>query len=448
MCGQICDPDAPEGSPMNNCDTQCTRCNGAILAGRIRFGISDRVPGICRPICNATPDSTGGCRDGYACDPMTGTCMEACIDDTQCRFRIGDADGDGDGDVIYDMGLNARCDMRTRRCYVEGRDGATAGDPCMRDTDCEDNGLCLKDDTYFPEGYCTRLYCDDDDLPCQSGDVCYARPLIGGIPRICLDGCRVGQELNTSDPARAILGSMGGNPDCRPGEMCLWDGVHEATDNPNGGCFPGNYNSETTYDVGTACLRDEDCYSPFGYGRCLFTGVTDRVQSGICAIGGCAGGTMGTPIGLLAGTRSTVMLPTEWQNRVCNVEGGDLCVNFGGDGPPTTFCVHSCRTANDCPAGYACPVLLGGGGRLCWPSCTMNSDCRPGATCRDEMGGTCDPMTETCYCSDAMPAPDAGMSRGDAGMGGTDAGAMDAGAADAGATDAGESDAGAADAGG
>jgi len=438
MCAQVCDPDMNEGTDANNCDLNCTKCNGAILEGRVRFGISDEVPGTCRPVCNADSTTNGGCRDGYACDAQSGTCMEACVDDMQCRFSIGDVDGDGAGDIVYDMGAMARCDTATRRCYVEGNDMATAGDPCTSDAQCMDNGLCL-DGEGIPGGYCTRLFCNDT-LACGSGDVCYSRPFFGGsIDHVCLDGCRVGQEVNAMDVAGAVFG---GNPDCRAGEMCMWDGV-SAPGGDNGGCFPGNYNTERTYDVGTACQTDEDCFSPFGYGRCLFTQSTDRVQSGLCAISNCNGGGMGTAIGLLGGGDAPVALPTDLQNNVCNTGAGDLCVNFGGmDSPPNTFCIHSCDTAAECPVGYACTGLLSGGQGICWPNCEDSTDCHTGATCQDTMRGACDPMTEECYCSDAMPAPvDAGTPAVDAGSPASDAGtpASDAGtpASDAGDTDAG-----------
>jgi hypothetical protein len=250
-----------------------------------------------------------------------------------------------------------------------------------------------------------RLACD-----AARGEICDVRAF-GAPTTACLEACTVGAE--TTDAER--FGAAGGNPTCDdPGAACFWSGATEATDAPNGSCLPGNYNDESAYDVGTACLDDADCYSPFGYGRCLFTGALDSVESGICAIGGCAGGGGGLPIGLLAGRTSQVMLPADLQDDVCDTASGDLCVGFSGG---ATFCMHRCASASDCPAGYACPAVLSGGGRICWPNCEVDADCRGGATCRDTLAGSCEP-TEECYCSDATPAPtDAGPSE-DAGVGG------------------------------
>ena len=406
MCAEVCDPDAAD-----TCD-DCTSCVGTILGGRVRFGISDEVPGTCRPNCSPTTTDRGGCRDGYACDPNTLTCMEACIDDMQCRFRIDDIDDDGDGDIVYAGDSSAAtCNPTTGRCNIPGRAGATAGDECMVNADCEDNGLCIQDDETLPDGYCVRLGCADT-LPCQTGDVCQTRPFFTGVSSICLDGCTVGAETMDSQ----VTGSAtGGNPECRTGEACYWTGG----DTAEGGCFPAEYNDVPAYNVGAPCDDVTDCWSPFGYGRCLFTNQTDRLASGYCVVGNCAQ-RMGMPIGILPG----VAVPTP--ANVCDTAGGDICVNFGGADSINTFCVPNCTNASECAPGYACPDLGAAGSplRLCWPTCTMDADCRSGTSCRDEGGGACDPMVDTCYCSDAMPAPvDGGMMSGsDAGMSGSDAG--------------------------
>jgi hypothetical protein len=430
QCYSVCNPNAA----TDTCGT-CASCNGATGQGRLRFGVASffaagsGVTGVCRDDCTPSPTTNGGCRTGYTCDRFTATCIEGCLNDTQCQFGGDDLDGDGFLDIIDEGAASgATCNTATGRCVVPPTGSSPIGGPCVLDTDCGSDGLCLQFDA-VPGGYCTRIGCatntGDDMTPvwtpipgleCTGTDVVCDVRAFGAPTTACLEGCTVGAE--TTDAER--LGTGGGNPTCaNPSNACFWNGDSEATDVPNGSCLPGNYNTETTYDVGTACADDSDCYSPYGYGRCLFTGILDTVQSGVCAIGGCSGGMGGMPVGLLAGTTSQAMIPAgafggAGGNAVCNTAVGDLCVGFGGG---ATFCVHGCASADECPTGYACPVLLTGGGRICWPNCEVNADCHSGTTCRNTMGGAC-AMGQECYCSDAMPAPDAGMTPGpvDAGM--------------------------------
>ncbi len=415
MCTQVCDPDAA----MDECGA-CHTCNGAILGGRIRFGIDSMTPGVCRPNCTPSPTGRGGCRDGYACDPGTGTCMEACLSDAQCRYAVRDIDGDGDGDIAF-LGddFPARCDTTTGRCVVMGRAGATAGDPCMTELDCEDNGFCFAPDPMdpmdpFPMGFCSKIFCGPGN-ECQTGDVCMQPGALFGDASACLPGCHIGGEMTRAQ----ALGTGGGHPECGAGRACLWDGtMHAAATEITGGCFPGEYNAITTYNVGAACDDDSECFSPLGRGRCLFN--NDRTGGGICSIAGCNGGAMGSAIGLLAGTPMPVPPPAGLMpSDICDAAGGDICVGFNGG--TTTFCLQNCMTGNDCAPGFACAAVLSGGGRLCFPTCAADADCHTGASCRNIMGSACtmaDAMSaDGCYCSDAMPRPsDAGMPMGDAGM--------------------------------
>jgi hypothetical protein len=414
MCAEMCDMDAPE----DECG-ECATCESGALAGRVRFlAGADETEAFCRRDCEITPtDPRGGCREGYQCDPGTNLCMEACSNDDQCRFFIADPDGDGDGDITYGgADYPATCDVTSGRCRVMGNPAGVAGSPCEEDLDCYDDGFCLdSDDPASPlaDGFCTRLYCGAGN-PCGTGEVCSLN--LFSDASACLPGCTIGGE--TTDAERA--GTAGRNPDCDPGQACFWDGTSGPDADPNGGCFAANYNDETAYNVGGACLDDADCYSPFGYGRCLFTAPESlaRVQSGFCAVSSCAGGAPGEPITLMPG----VEIPADWQPRVCDTAGGDICVNFGSPEDPATFCVQGCTSGNECAPGYACPALLSEGGRVCWPNCQATADCHTGATCQNTTGGACGEMDE-CYCSDAMPAPiDAGMPAADGGAGAADAG--------------------------
>jgi hypothetical protein len=410
LCATSCDPHAESSDSV--CDEGCERCVDHGLIGNLRFRINSLVPGvegICRPRCEPTATDTGGCRADYACDTFTRTCLESCTQSpSDCLWRMRD------GELVNDPDPGIGCNRATGRCYVEGNDDATAGDACEDDRDCQDDGECVGG-AFYPRGYCTRMFCSEN-LPCAAGDVC-ARA-VDGIDRLCLASCRVGSELDAADPDAAIVGTAGANPDCGHGQRCVWDGVHEASDAENGGCWPGNYSAETTYDVGTACVTDADCYSPFGYGVCLFGTLGGLVPSGICAITGCAGGEGGMPVGLSGGRLAPVVLPTVWQDAVCRTSAGDACfVQYDDDDVQRTICLHTCESADDCLPGYACVDADDEGSRVCFALCSEDTDCRAGARCFEEFGDPCPPDSSFgCFCRDAGGAPDAGPLPDDGGV--------------------------------
>lgn len=96
---------------------ECGTCSG-IFVGDLELvldiGPGGEPIGLCRPFCEV-----GGCREGYTCSPATGTCVEACLYDDQCRLTVEDVDGDGADDLVY-LGEDARraCDLATGRCVA------------------------------------------------------------------------------------------------------------------------------------------------------------------------------------------------------------------------------------------------------------------------------------------------------------------------------------------
>ncbi|HEY8534997.1 MAG TPA: hypothetical protein VIL25_01055, partial [Vicinamibacterales bacterium] len=407
MCGDECNPNAA--------NDQCGECGGCAeytYVGRLRFPNLGPPPagsmfysvldGVCRSLCTPSRDNNGGCRPGYTCDIDTGLCLDAqCRSDAQCKLDVSE---DGT-DVVMNPASPWTCNTMTGRCTHPGMAGAAAGDPCTQDSDCMEDGQCLTG-AGVPDGFCTRIGCNAEGFECGPGETCSLRGL--GGPSWCLPQCTVGEE-----PEEDRFGSDGHGAGCPVGHSCIWDGRSMS---PTGGCFPGEYNDVTTPNVGSGCQSDDDCYSPFGYGRCLFSGERN-VDSGMCAVANCVGM---DPNGILPGVSTGT--------RVCDESAGELCVLFGGN---ETYCVRSCENAGDCAPGYACPALLSGGGRLCWPYCFENSDCRAGATCQqvDENGaatGPCDadgpdniPNTADdpdCFCSDRMPRPEDAGVEADAGV--------------------------------
>ncbi len=413
QCQVACDP---------NANGQCNECSSCLQTGT---NASGAPVGECFQTCEQDVDGRGGCNEGYGCDRANLACLVACavVDDVDtCQFAFEDRDTDPlTRETIVDEGegFASTCNVTTGLCETTGRAGATAGDDCEEDTDCEDDGLCLSgDDPETPvtllDGYCIRLGCNDTDLACQDGDVC-TQSLFGLPGGVCMEGCVVGSETT---PAQ-VAGVGGGNPNCGEGEACLWDGVHGVSDTLNGGCYDGNYNAVPAYNVGAGCDNDDDCWSPYGVGRCLFgegNTLGDRVGSGICAVGGC-GQAMTGAVGLAT---SDGVVPVMDPNAICQTATGsggtnnDICVGFSES---QTFCVSGCTTAADCPSGYSCPNL--GDAlrplRICWPACQEDADCNTGARCLNDSRATCNPMTDTCYCTDSAPRPDAGILPRDAG---------------------------------
>lgn len=365
MCGNGCDPDAPD-----SCGS-CGTCNPTVLAGRVRYLIDETGLGVCRADCIPTRTDRGGCvRTDYACDVQSGTCMEACIDDTQCRYV---ATGTG---VAYDASSTAFCNTATGRCSVAGLATARAGDPCANDAECMDDGVCLGGAW---SGYCASLGCAWPDLACRTGEICDHVRYPSGV---CLDACSVGAE-----PVADRLGAGGHGSGCAAGFSCAWDGASAIADDPNGSCIPGEYNAITTSNVGAPCTADSECYSPFGYGRCMFLGADD-VPSGICTIDQCYAASTGER-GILPGIVAT---------GVCD-GASELCVDIAAGGPARTVCLETCVSADSCAPGYACAgVLAGVPDRVCWPNCDATDECRAGEACLAEAGGACGPG-ELCSCT-------------------------------------------------
>jgi hypothetical protein len=254
-----------------------------------------------------------------------------------------------------DVAGGATCNRMTGRCTHPGRPGARSGDPCTRDSQCFMDGRCLDELRYeaFTGGYCTKLGCNVTG--CPAGDKCLN---LGGGVFACTKPCIVG-----NDPGDAMTGRGRFDNECgRAGLACFWDGM-SATG--AGGCFPGEYNDVSTNNVGEPC-RDPDgsgpltssdqCYSPYGFGRCIFS-----TEIASCSILNCA------------------ILP----EGACGA--GNVCVPIDAT---LSICLKGCTSASQCGVpSYGC-VDLDGPGRLertCFPGCTTNEDCRTGYRC---MGAT------------------------------------------------------------
>jgi hypothetical protein len=342
---QACDPDAV-GAAQG-----CGSCGVCVYEQ-----FSNALTSVCREKCTPSATDNGCTRDEYTCSFVTGACLDGqCTKDDECRVYTEDSDGDGLSDAfVFDTMSQAKCNLATRRCQVAGKAGAQAGDPCMRDDDCEADGYCLTEssgefDVPYRGGYCVKRGCKVAGLGCSGQGVC-------GTPRawfedetlgtVCARGCTLGTE-----PTAEQLGAAGHGAGCRAGYMCMWGGADK---DPKGTCLPGNYNAVTTNNVGTACKEHKECYSPFGHGRCASMG-TDTASASFCAIFDC--GTPGLP-GDVCGT-------------------GNLCVALDDT---LSACLKQCTDASTCPPTMACSTV-GTNSKACVFGCASNAECKTGETC-------------------------------------------------------------------
>ena len=334
---EACDPDA-SSDPCGDC-ASCTRLGPGVAA--------------CLRNCSFNLENNDVCRDGYAC--TTGDfCLDGCSSDIECQVYSADLDGDGTEETVFDPALSgATCNMGTYRCETPGAPGAEAGDVCTRDSQCEADGRCLDEDTYdWPGGYCTKFRCDVEGNGCAGGGKCQERGI--GL-HICVQACTVGADAagNPVDPAAPASWrtATGG---CRSGYLCWWDGTGRGAD--NGGCVPGNFNAVTTANVGAACAGDEQCWSPFGLGRCLETGLSGADARGYCTVLDCAAA------GLPAG--------------VCGA-GAECVTGVVAEDPAFGICLRPCTTGRDCGPNATCLEDSDGTGRHCVPgnACRADADC-------------------------------------------------------------------------
>jgi len=321
-----CDPDA--------CAAECGLCTP--IAGEV----------ICMNACLPELDTNSICRPGYRCDLFDFVCFPGCTSNDECRVSRLDTNGNGQlefwdpetlmGDnLVYNTSSEARCNMETYRCEHEGTPGAEAGSPCTFNDDCEADGVCL----FGPDGYCSKFGCDIPGNDCAGGGVCAAGQ--------CLAPCDVGSD-DTTPPVNNTQG-------CREGYTCYWGG---ADADPSGFCDVGLFNDVTINNIGSACVSADECYSPFGYGRC-------DPDFG-CTVIEC-----GAP-------RGAPGLPAD----VCGDNA--TCVDFINLGVDLFACLKKCVSAEDCFPGDACAdVDLDDAtvDEVCFPVCLSPDECRIGEDC-------------------------------------------------------------------
>ena len=164
--------------------------------------LSGEAAGICRAKCQGD----GGCRPGFRCSDVTGSCVPA--------------------------------------------DGEAVGAPCTEDGDCR-SGSCLAS---FPGGgYCTAA-CGDGQERCEQGSVCVPT---GGAVALCMptcelqaegaSGCRDGYACLEKSERGVCFPRCDQGATCSPGEAC---------DEGSGACVP---DEEEPPPGESGCVIDPDC---------------------------------------------------------------------------------------------------------------------------------------------------------------------------------------------
>lgn len=340
-----CDP-----AVRASCDA-CSRC--VALGTDPVLGVLHGCLRRCDPGLGDWRTSNGGCRPGYDCNLGTQLCLPGCTSDEECRASFVDMNANGardPGETTYDAASPARCDRATGRCVDRPFDPrAEFGDPCTTAAECPENGECLGGLT--ADGYCSRIACELAGRECGVDGACLA-PFNDATYGVCLDACVAGDETDMA----AIMGSRGGDPDCRPaGSRCYsLDGT------ASGGCMPGIFNDIVEPNVGADCTSSAECWSPYGNGTCYLArgrGFCTVVQCGIAPFA-------------LGGAGESALCP---RGTVCH-----------GDPTFFSFCLPSCDPALGamaCREGYACTPVGDPRGFACFPACRDVTDCGPEDVC-------------------------------------------------------------------
>lgn len=155
-------------------DSECED-NGAVC-------LSNLPSGYCSVNCDS-----GGCPTDSHCEQLgdSSFCYRNCDDSRECR----------PGYQCSSDGLSAPSCVPEDGRVVKNPNGRDDGEPCVSGINCK-GGVCVRDGEGFPEGYCTTLFCDDDN-ECNGG-VC----VTGSSNNACRSEC-------------------GADADCREGYRCV-----------------------------------------------------------------------------------------------------------------------------------------------------------------------------------------------------------------------------------
>jgi hypothetical protein len=166
--------------------------------GAIGFCI-DESQGFPGGYCSQTCSMGMMCPSAAACFDvgMSSICLDECMMPSDCRLGYG----------CVRLGLNPQPVCWPIPPSSMNPNGSPVGSACMGDNDCMSGLQCVRvPGGGFPDGYCSKVYCDPVTNPCPSGSDCYAFP---GLFSLCLEQCPSGGSQSTCRTGYYCLGATG-----------------------------------------------------------------------------------------------------------------------------------------------------------------------------------------------------------------------------------------------
>ncbi|MEM1415731.1 MAG: hypothetical protein AAGH15_12565, partial [Myxococcota bacterium] len=291
----------------------CMTCINAFGGGTCYLNCDPEAPGndICPTAWDCVPLNNGGgiCFDGCATDVdcwgnavireetngipgiQTGADCEAVP--SPCGFA-------GPDQLRFVTTAMPTCNTETFECEVMGSPDAEAGDPCRGTVECETGGQCEQESDVFnlPDGdvilweggYCFGPQCTSD-ADCAGDGVCGGgrSEIWTGFEDTCLVGCDLTVGVDAGDPSTWLTGRGG----CDEGYFCVSNA--DGASPEEGVCFPDRVDpfsangafiqafgsGPTEANIGAPCTENNECFNPFGFGRCL---VGFNGRDGYCTV--------------------------------------------------------------------------------------------------------------------------------------------------------------------
>jgi hypothetical protein len=390
---RICGPERDEGSfvalPGGLCTRQCD--SAAEAAGRRDLtGCRDDErcvdtswrSSLCMPRCDPSVLPRGGCREGWACDPALGACVEGCIDDSSCEPGCG-LDGspscDSWDDSRFAGPAGGRCDRETGRCVLEG--APVPPGVCFSDRECPGEHECIS-------GLCALRGCDDADRACRFPFTRCAPALAAryGWNETADTACAAPCTVGAGSPFDAAPGCPGSSAGFEPqGFVCFAPAGEERAE--AGFCARdigfGSYSRAARRNLGAPCQSVAECWAPFGRGACLDTDylwTLRQIQIGTSASASC----------------HVVQCDDPGLPDLCGAT--HHCTEVPGT--TVTYCAPRCESARDCEPGYGCvdDDASEATPSVCVPACLSDADCDGRAPAERELRCELDPVRRIGQC--------------------------------------------------
>jgi hypothetical protein len=192
-------PDGGAGTPVGD------PCAAQGLCGPVGFCIEE-FSGFPGGYCSQGCGGAGlTCPSGAVCRGFgqgQEICLDDCVTNAECRA----------GYACVQLGVDP-----TKVCWPvdpgsNNPNGEPVGGACGDNQDC-DQGLSCLDFMGWPDGYCTKQFCDPANNPCPNGSSCFA---FSGVFSLCLDDCPSGGTQSTCRNDYYCLGPIGQPGGCVP----------------------------------------------------------------------------------------------------------------------------------------------------------------------------------------------------------------------------------------